>query len=78
MSKFSSFIYVDYKAEIQCAGCGTVEDASCGSEGEAERNLVSTLGREGWQVIDGVPHCSDGVPHCSDCVSGRRKRKGRA
>ena len=59
MSEFSDYMYVDCIVDIQCAGCGDVEDASGGSEREACRNLAGVLNQSGWKIVEGVPMCRE-------------------
>lgn len=74
MSEFASFICVDCKAEIACAVCGTVEDASGGSEGEAERQLNNVLSRERWQIVAGLPYCPECVRKAEEKPRRRRRK----
>ncbi len=68
MSEFSDAIYMECKATVICAGCGTVEDASADTETGAVHQLDRTLEREGWRI-------EGDKAYCADCACRRAKEQ---
>ncbi len=70
MSESSDAIYVESKATVICAGCGTVEDASADTETGAVYQLDHTLEREGWRM-------EGDKAYCADCACRRAKEQAK-